>query len=140
MGLFSNVSNFVEKKLKEKEERKKEDREIAEIRNKALHEERIKAAPILAKKQAALEVNQKIANIKAGKGSGGFNLNLQNLAHDIGQSTGSQFNKDFDNMFGGGPGTGSRKARAAAPARNAFDNEFDKYFRGKPAAKKKARR
>ena len=103
MGLFSNVSNFVDKKLKERETKKKEDREIAEIRHKALHEERIKAAPVLAKKQAALEVNQKIANIKAGKGSGGFNLgNIQNLAHDIGQSTGNQFNRDFSNMFGGG--------------------------------------
>ena len=136
MGIFSNVSNFVEKKLKDRNERKKEEQEIATIRHKALHEERIKAAPSLAKKQAALEVNQKIANIKTGKGSGGLNFgNIQNLAHDIGQSTGSQFNNDFNNMFSGSGGKRQTKISGSIMGPpNAFTDEYDRTF-GRPAPK-----
>ncbi|PWB55615.1 MAG: hypothetical protein C3F06_02465 [Candidatus Methanoperedenaceae archaeon] len=136
MGLFSNVSNFVGKKLKERDTRKKEEQEISQIRQKALHEERKKQAPILARKQASLEVNQKVAKIKSGKAIGGYGItDLQNLAHGIGQSTGSQFNKDFNNLFGGGS-SGKMHAKKSNPLMgppNAFNDEFNKMFGGSMA-------
>lgn len=139
MGIFSNVSNFVGKKLKERDERKKEEQEIAEIRHKALQEERKKLAPVLAKKQATLEVNQKIANIKAGKGSGGLNFgSLQNLAHDIGQSGSNQFNRDFNNMFGSG-GKQTKKADPIMGPSNAFNDEYNKMFSRTAKKKRKGR-
>ncbi len=138
MGLFSNVSNFVEKKLKERDVRKKEDKEIDEIRHRALQEERKKSAPILAKKQAALEVNQKIEKIKAGKGSGGLNFgNIQDIAHSIGQSTGNKFNEDFNNMMGGRGSGGkghAKKSDSLMGSSNPFNDEYNKMFGG-PAQK-----
>lgn len=108
MGIFGRIGTYVNEKVEQRkrsaEQEKKERQEIEAATKKALKEERIKAAPSLAKQQVQIEMKQKLAAVKAGKTSGFGRINLgglQNLGHDIGQSTRSGFNKDFDMMFGG---------------------------------------
>lgn len=136
MGLFSNVSAFVERKLKEKDARKAEEQEIKEIEHKALIEERIKNAPEFAKKKIAIETGQRLAAAKAKPGGSGGSI----LAGLQTMKTAPIFNQGLG--MGGGMGWGSTgpatKKITDKPVKikNAFDDEYEKYF-GTPASKTK---
>ncbi len=130
MGIFSNVSSFIQTKAKERTVRKEEEQEIVKAESQALKEARIKAAPEFAKRRVAVEQKLKLASLRVGKGSGLQIGNIQNMAHGIGQSTTNQFNRDFDSMFGGGSG---KKESKATPS--AFQSDYDRMF-GSPAKPK----
>jgi hypothetical protein len=142
MGLFSNVSGFVEKKLKQREEQGREEKEIREIEHKHIMEERKRQAPVFAAAKVKIEMGHKLAAakqapVKSGGMFGGIG-NLQNIAHGMGKSTGNAFTNDFNTMMGSRRPEESRRHerketkkqeyREHKKPKTVFESDYEKYF------------
>lgn len=138
MGIFSGIGSFVREQMTERQKRKAIEKEEAEARRAALHKARMEQAPEFARQQAKLESQQRLKQIKSGKSTSPFG-NLQDIAHGIGQSTGTAFQRDFDTMFGGGR-VSKAPSSGYGNVPNAMTAEFNQMFGGKKPTTRKTRR
>jgi len=125
MGMFSNITNFASKKIAEiKEDR--EDRDTERRLNKlAVHEERMRSAPELARKQVKQEHRLALRAQLPSSKKGGFLGNLQSSMAGMGQS-----NADFF-----GVGSGSKKKSSGFSMGHDYGADMDNLLGKSPKRK-----
>lgn len=100
MGMFGRITTVVKQKIDERNVRiaqeKTERAEVEKIRQQALQDARKKEAARLGKLQAKIETDQKLKNLKAGKGGSGLRQAAGNFADNYSKS----FERDLG-MLGG---------------------------------------